>query len=409
MDSEDTTYEEEEEYMFGHRDRSFSATDEQEQPDYIAFPPLDDSFEMRLFAEPKPQPSTSGFKDGARAQHKLAAKSPELYLVIPIKRFDQLVKVASLDSHVLLEKVEHSYKNTPPLMVKPMRGKISFNKAELTLKGEIKVYIQGQYQSDLESLQQDQRWTQTLQGCHIPERDQDKHWIRLVGVEQVLFFPTDRLTNARIAIELVARNKGVLDVVMDVMTYNTNKLIISIGSRNQANHALSSGLKFEGGHYDCEKHLTAKNLWLCSRCQQVGHKTCSCERPTVCEKCGGHHFKTECTALVLRCCNCGGEHGARDKSCPRTLQMLDSRRFNTPVPTPDTLLDQLSKSRTSRTAASSSWADDTAVVSAPSVNDMVQEAGCRTPQTMSDSDEASQCSWVEGRNEPHWFSPRNSP
>lgn len=54
----------------------------------------------------------------------------------------------------------------------------------------------------------------------------------------------------------------------------------------------------------------------CYKCQQLGHKAFSCNKPQVCAKCSreGHHHK-DCIAEVPKCATCNGPHESFSSNC----------------------------------------------------------------------------------------------
>ncbi|XP_071086597.1 uncharacterized protein [Haliotis cracherodii] len=69
------------------------------------------------------------------------------------------------------------------------------------------------------------------------------------------------------------------------------------------------------GYFNIGVEVYVPNPLRCYKCQKFGHGSKSCDRPTVCHRCGGNHDGTGCTA-DLKCTNCKGEHVASSKSCP---------------------------------------------------------------------------------------------
>ncbi|KAL5395482.1 hypothetical protein PMIN03_013091 [Paraphaeosphaeria minitans] len=54
----------------------------------------------------------------------------------------------------------------------------------------------------------------------------------------------------------------------------------------------------------------------CYKCQRIGHKAFSCDKPQICAKCaatGNHH--SECEATILKCVPCGGPHESFSRNC----------------------------------------------------------------------------------------------
>lgn len=53
----------------------------------------------------------------------------------------------------------------------------------------------------------------------------------------------------------------------------------------------------------------------CYKCQLFGHVAAACRGTTRCGKCGENHSFRECTAELVKCCNCGGDHMPSSKVC----------------------------------------------------------------------------------------------
>lgn len=65
------------------------------------------------------------------------------------------------------------------------------------------------------------------------------------------------------------------------------------------------------------------SLLQCFRCQGLGHKAQLCTLTPKCVKCGQKHNTKDCNKLPetpATCANCGGEHPANYRNCPRIMQ-----------------------------------------------------------------------------------------
>lgn len=69
----------------------------------------------------------------------------------------------------------------------------------------------------------------------------------------------------------------------------------------------------------------------CYNCQMYGHGSDHCNVKTFCSKCSGPHLTSVCTANVVKCANCNGEHTSTDLKCPNRLAYCDlKRRYTKP-------------------------------------------------------------------------------
>lgn len=72
-----------------------------------------------------------------------------------------------------------------------------------------------------------------------------------------------------------------------------------------------------------EPYKGNSSLLQCFRCQGLGHKAQFCTLTPKCVKCGQKHNTKECDKLPdtpATCVNCGGEHPANYRNCPRIMQ-----------------------------------------------------------------------------------------
>lgn len=61
----------------------------------------------------------------------------------------------------------------------------------------------------------------------------------------------------------------------------------------------------------------------CHNCQMYGHGAEHCNVKTFCSKCSGPHLTSVCTATVVKCANCNGDHTSSDLKCPSRLAYCD--------------------------------------------------------------------------------------
>lgn len=58
---------------------------------------------------------------------------------------------------------------------------------------------------------------------------------------------------------------------------------------------------------------------MCFRCNRYGHSSTNCFAVPRCLRCAGSHLLNDCTKTkedTALCCNCGGPHAAKSRSCP---------------------------------------------------------------------------------------------
>ncbi|CAH1107463.1 unnamed protein product [Psylliodes chrysocephalus] len=81
-----------------------------------------------------------------------------------------------------------------------------------------------------------------------------------------------------------------------------------------------------------EMRKSTKAIIQCHNCQQWGHATSNCGRPSKCVKCAGDHHTRTCTKTretPATCVNCGGDHPANYSKCQAytsKLERLEERR-----------------------------------------------------------------------------------
>lgn len=67
-----------------------------------------------------------------------------------------------------------------------------------------------------------------------------------------------------------------------------------------------------------EKYKNKSKIMQCFKCLKFGHISVNCEREQRCLKCAGYHSVKDCIVEdVVKCANCGEEHVATTKSCPK--------------------------------------------------------------------------------------------
>ena len=56
---------------------------------------------------------------------------------------------------------------------------------------------------------------------------------------------------------------------------------------------------------------------LCYKCNRFDHVASKCKNKDRCSQRGGVHPRSSCNQTVKKCVNCGGNHSAADRTCPR--------------------------------------------------------------------------------------------
>ena len=84
-----------------------------------------------------------------------------------------------------------------------------------------------------------------------------------------------------------------------------------------------------------DKYKNPRPIQQCFKCQQFGHSSAYCGRPTRCVKCDKSHSTQDCQKPATappKCVNCGGEHPANHTGCPVYIKQLESRNRRLPRP-----------------------------------------------------------------------------
>jgi hypothetical protein len=77
-----------------------------------------------------------------------------------------------------------------------------------------------------------------------------------------------------------------------------------------------------------EKYKVKRHIPQCFNCQQFGHSSTYCARPSKCVKCNKAHSTQDCKKQPSDppvCENCGGEHPANYSGCPEYQKRLAAR------------------------------------------------------------------------------------
>ena len=80
----------------------------------------------------------------------------------------------------------------------------------------------------------------------------------------------------------------------------------------------------------CPIQLYIPHPLRCFKCQQFGHHQEGCKRERVCGRCGQstEHPDSSCT-YPIKCANCGGNHAAYSRDCPRWKTEKEIQRIGT--------------------------------------------------------------------------------
>lgn len=74
-----------------------------------------------------------------------------------------------------------------------------------------------------------------------------------------------------------------------------------------------------------------REVTQCKNCQAFGHGTKNCAMAPKCPKCAGPHCEVDCEAemddeTAVKCVNCGNNHPASDKACPKRAEFMLIRK-----------------------------------------------------------------------------------
>lgn len=83
-----------------------------------------------------------------------------------------------------------------------------------------------------------------------------------------------------------------------------------------------------------EKPHKKSGIQQCHRCQQWNHSQSNCFAPARCVKCAGNHLTSDCERSKTskrppKCANCGGEHPANSRTCPKFPQISNIQNQTT--------------------------------------------------------------------------------
>lgn len=80
-----------------------------------------------------------------------------------------------------------------------------------------------------------------------------------------------------------------------------------------------------------EPYRKQQKILQCYKCQDFGHHSACCEKEEICVKCAGQHHSNKCprksdSNIPLKCANCGEQHSAGSKDCPKRKE-LEWKKF----------------------------------------------------------------------------------
>jgi hypothetical protein len=125
-----------------------------------------------------------------------------------------------------------------------------------------------------------------------------------------------------------------------------SSIVVTVGSFEEARRMVIDGLRFGGSRFRAEHYWEIGADAVCPRCCGIGHtsfRACG-DRPPCCYICAGAHegaehackvincqakIGTSCPHLPAKCSNCGRNHPANTKACPK-LREARLRRSNKP-------------------------------------------------------------------------------
>ncbi len=121
-------------------------------------------------------------------------------------------------------------------------------------------------------------------------------------------------------------------------TTKGSTMVITVGSREEAQKLLVDGIRFAANRYRTEQFWELRPETVCPRCCGIGHhhyKGCG-DRPPLCFICAGPHEGLEhtcktggcsakpgtaCEHMPAKCGNCDGKHSATSTSCPKIREV----------------------------------------------------------------------------------------
>jgi len=113
----------------------------------------------------------------------------------------------------------------------------------------------------------------------------------------------------------------------------TQSIVILLGSLEEANECILSGINIEHRHYAADRHTPQCQIKQCFNCQEYGHKAEVCTKKARCGKCAQEHETRKCKSDTTQCTHCKESHTAWHHACParmREKERMEALRDRTP-------------------------------------------------------------------------------
>ena len=133
-------------------------------------------------------------------------------------------------------------------------------------------------------------------------------------------------TNEELKTQL--KRQGVSDA--KIITIRKNGDIIKLNTAVLTFNFPNPPADIKVGFELCPVQLYIPHPLRCFKCQQFGHHQEGCKRERVCGRCGQStdHPDSSCT-YPIKCANCGGNHTAYSRNCPRWKTEKEIQRVRT--------------------------------------------------------------------------------
>ena len=111
----------------------------------------------------------------------------------------------------------------------------------------------------------------------------------------------------------------------------TSLVKVTVANASALKKILDNGIRIGYRAYRTE---TERKVLQCFKCQGIGHSAFHCPKAQACLKCAGEHTHKDCTAVELKCANCGGAHAACSRQCPKLKTQPTSKPPALPLAKP---------------------------------------------------------------------------
>lgn len=114
-------------------------------------------------------------------------------------------------------------------------------------------------------------------------------------------------------------------------------IVVSFSNEADYKKALTKRMNIAGLGLRTEKLILTPKTYRCENCQQFGHLENRCKRPTICRVCADSHATPQhscgtsgclkgqaCKHMEPKCANCGENHQASFKRCPKFMAIKNS-------------------------------------------------------------------------------------